>query len=135
MKYNMRWQLCVRFKALYSVRCTSKGPDPVLLLPPPRWQTLTAEDKGFGRIDLPHAVTGSNLFKYAEPYHGVVLFKHHDPLQFSSGQLADLLRAGQLWFEACQRQHGGAPLHPFYLWNCLPRAGASQYHGHAQVRG
>jgi hypothetical protein len=24
-------------------------------------------------------------------------------------------------------------LWPFFLWNCLPRAGASQYHGHAQT--
>jgi hypothetical protein len=29
------------------------------------WQLLTASDPGFGRIELPHAVTGSNLFKYA----------------------------------------------------------------------
>ncbi|GAB4820069.1 hypothetical protein N2152v2_007115 [Parachlorella kessleri] len=34
-------------------------------------------------------------------------------------------------------QHGQAgrrgQLHPLFLWNCLPRAGASQFHGHAQV--
>lgn len=29
------------------------------------WRLLTASDPGFGRIELPHAVTGSNLFKYA----------------------------------------------------------------------
>ena len=23
--------------------------------------------------------------------------------------------------------------YPYFLWNCLPRAGASQFHGHAQV--
>jgi hypothetical protein len=27
------------------------------------WPTLTARDPGFGRVELPHAVTGSNLFK------------------------------------------------------------------------
>ena len=24
-------------------------------------------------------------------------------------------------------------MHPFFLWNCGARSGASQYHGHAQV--
>lgn len=28
--------------------------------------------------------------------------------------------------------HPNAP-HPLLLWNCLPRAGASQFHGHMQV--
>ena len=28
--------------------------------------------------------------------------------------------------------HPGAR-HPLLLWNCLPRAGASQFHGHLQV--
>jgi galactose-1-phosphate uridylyltransferase len=69
----------------------------------------------------------------AEPSHGVVLFKHHQPLQFSQEQLSDLLDASWLWFQA---SHKLQPLadQPFLLWNCLPRAGASQYHGHAQVR-
>jgi galactose-1-phosphate uridylyltransferase len=62
----------------------------------------------------------------------VVLFKHHQPLQFSQEQLSDLLDASWLWFQA---SHKLQPLadQPFLLWNCLPRAGASQYHGHAQV--
>jgi hypothetical protein len=181
------------------------------------WRLLTATDPGFGRIELPHAVTGSNLFKYAgaqqpaireacctaviatqvvllwhtsigtvsavlsrcalvtpptpatvrpvaaetlhnlviacppclvpsvvpsiahtttlvpaEPSHGVVLFKHHQPLQFSQEQLSDLLDASWLWFQASHKLQPMAD-QPFLLWNCLPRAGASQYHGHAQV--
>uniref|UniRef100_A0A383VL33 Galactose-1-phosphate uridyl transferase N-terminal domain-containing protein n=1 Tax=Tetradesmus obliquus TaxID=3088 RepID=A0A383VL33_TETOB len=96
------------------------------------WRLLTASDPGFGRIELPHAVTGSNLFKYAEPSHGVVLFKHHQPLQFSQEQLSDLLDASWLWFQASHQLQPAAG-QPFLLWNCLPRAGASQYHGHAQV--
>lgn len=28
---------------------------------------------------------------------------------------------------------GQEGLHPLFVWNCLGRAGASQYHGHAQV--
>jgi hypothetical protein len=115
--------------------------------------------------------------RYAEPFHGVVLFRHHDPLAFDPDQLGDLLDASWLWFERCAAAHrnsrrqqdaaaataeaagqreqrggpgggssgvteeeeeaegDGAPLWPFFLWNCLPRAGASQFHGHAQVGG
>lgn len=47
-----------------------------------RWPELTAQD-AWGRMEARHAVTGSNLFKYGEPYHGLVLFKHHDPLEFT----------------------------------------------------
>jgi hypothetical protein len=104
--------------------------------------------------------------RYAEPAHGVVLFRRHDPLAFDGDQLGDLLDAGWLWFdrsraetgrrgqesageeqrqtagddkeeesgeEAAQGAAGQQPLTPFLLWNCLPRAGASQFHGHAQV--
>jgi hypothetical protein len=92
----------------------------------------------------------------------VVLFRHHDPLTFTAEQLADLLDASWLWFarsqqhyNSCQQRQQGqaarrpgrqqvqedsaaaasgeAALWPFFLWNCLPRAGASQFHGHAQV--
>ena len=134
------------------------------------WRALTAADAGFGRAALPHAVTGSNLFKYAAPAHGVVLLRHHDPLEFDRPQLSDLLDASWLWFEgaaaaaaaaAADAEDGGgaaaaataagggsggsdggtaaaatavaAALRPFLLWNCLPRAGASQFHGHAQT--
>ncbi|GBF92915.1 hypothetical protein Rsub_05751 [Raphidocelis subcapitata] len=114
-----------------------------------RWPAMTARDAGFGRVELPGAVTASNLFKCAEPCHGVVLFRHHDPLSFDRRQLGDLLDAAWRWLELSEEREGGARgggggnggcgeggaggLHPFLLWNCLPRAGASQFHGHAQV--
>lgn len=39
---------------------------------------------------------------------------------------------GDEWF---QKAHAAEPSarHPLLLWNCSPRAGASQFHGHAQV--
>eukprot|EP00195_Chlamydomonas_chlamydogama_P000502 CAMPEP_0202919522 /NCGR_PEP_ID=MMETSP1392-20130828/76056_1 /ASSEMBLY_ACC=CAM_ASM_000868 /TAXON_ID=225041 /ORGANISM="Chlamydomonas chlamydogama, Strain SAG 11-48b" /LENGTH=480 /DNA_ID=CAMNT_0049612915 /DNA_START=177 /DNA_END=1620 /DNA_ORIENTATION=+ len=95
------------------------------------WQELTAEDT-FGRIELPHAVTGSNLFKYAEPCHGLVLFKHHDPLSFSLEQLADFMTVSDVWFQRSAQEHPDAR-HGFFIWNALARAGASQYHGHGQL--
>lgn len=39
------------------------------------------------------------------------------------------------WVMHVQRASAAHPtaLHPLLIWNTLPRAGASQYHGHAQV--
>lgn len=84
------------------------------------------------RVERQHAVSASNLFKYCQPCHGLILFKHHHPLQFSLPQLSDLLLAAEEWFA---RASAAEPLarHPFFLWNCGARAGASQFHGHAQV--
>lgn len=99
------------------------------------WRQMTAEDS-FGRIERDHAVSGSNLFKYGAPFHGLALFKHHDPLSFDLHQLADLLAVSNEWFEQARQvnsaDHQG-DLHSFFLWNSLARAGASQYHGHAQL--
>lgn len=114
-----------------------------------KWQQFTATDQ-FGRVDRTHAVTASNLFKYGAPYQGVILFKHHDPLVFSLPQLTDLLLVADEWFlEASTHYntHTAVPsdattntnknnknkLYPLFVWNALSRAGASQFHGHAQV--
>lgn len=105
------------------------------------WQTLTAEDT-FGRVEGPFAVSASNLFKYGAPYQGVILFKHHDPLTFNLPQFSDLLTVADGWFNrAASTELEKLPrgsksvqeLYPLLVWNCLNRAGASQFHGHAQV--
>ncbi|KAL4422818.1 hypothetical protein ABPG75_009015 [Micractinium tetrahymenae] len=105
------------------------------------WQHLTAADT-WGRAEGPHAVSASNLFKYVQPAQGVILFKHHDPLRFSLEQFQNLVAVSQHWFErsaAAEAAHDAAlglpprQLHPLLVWNCLPRGGASQFHGHAQV--
>lgn len=53
------------------------------------------------RIHGVHSVTASNLFKYCQPAHGLVLWKHHQPLEFTLEQLGDLLTTAQGWFEVC----------------------------------
>jgi hypothetical protein len=90
---------------------------------------MTAADS-FGRVELPRAVTASNLFRLGA-HHGLCLFKRHEPLGFDRADLGDVLEASQRWFEAARRAGGGDC--PFFLWNCLPQAGASQFHGHAQL--
>ena len=42
------------------------------------------------RTENESCVTASNLFKYAFPCHGLVLFKHHNPLQCSEAQVRNL---------------------------------------------
>jgi hypothetical protein len=91
-------------------------------------------------------VTASNLFKYCAPHHGLLLFKRHHPLEFTSDEVHQLLGCGARWFEAAAEALPATPpivspnlkvhepsLHAFLLWNCMARAGASQFHGHAQV--
>ena len=105
------------------------------------WDDRTAKDifpNDTYRIEGPHCVSASNLFKYTAPRQGVVAFKHHDPLCFTRNQVADLLNVADGWFAAAAAAEGtgngvAAPLHPLLIWNCLPRAGASQFHGHAQT--
>jgi hypothetical protein len=77
-------------------------------------------------------VTASNLFKFTA-HHGLVLFKHHDPVAFTEPQLGGLLAAAQGWAHAAHGAHPDTARHPTLLWNALPRSGASQFHGHAQV--
>ena len=76
-------------------------------------------------------MSASNLFK-AHGLHGLLLFKHHDPLVFSHAQLADMLAVAAAWFAEARRSRPAA-IHPLLLWNCLPRSGASQFHGHTQT--
>ena len=113
-------------------------------------------------------VSASNLFKYCAPAHGLLLFKHHDPLAFTAADVQQLLLASSRWFDAAAaaasgsagggrsgsdgaQSAGSIPMSapsqqtpqpsqpasrrfwPLLLWNNLPRAGASQFHGHAQT--
>ncbi|GMH38999.1 hypothetical protein BSKO_06897 [Bryopsis sp. KO-2023] len=98
------------------------------------WKEFTAvDDFGSGCIlGRPHAVKGSNLFKYCAPSHGIVLFKNHHPPNFTQAEVADLLSVSLEWISKAHGLHGNAH-HPLFVWNCLARAGASQFHGHAQV--
>ncbi len=66
-----------------------------------------------------------------------MLFKHHQPLEFSLPQLTDFLAVSDGWFQAAattaSTQQQQQNFYGFFIWNCGPRAGASQYHGHGQL--
>jgi hypothetical protein len=102
-------------------------------------EARTAADT-FGRVAVGGAVSASNLFKYCAPAQGLIILRRHDPLALAAPDVADALAAADGWFrEAARaaRAEGAVPpgdaLHPLLVWNCLPRAGASQFHAHAQV--
>ena len=90
----------------------------------------TPEDV-FGRIRGKHCITASNIAKY-DAYNGVVIFNGHNPLEFGRKEFSDYLDVGLEWCGKVH-EHDQDFKYPFFTWNCLERAGASQIHGHAQV--
>ncbi len=90
----------------------------------------TPEDL-FGRVVGKHCVTASNIAKY-DGLHSIVIFNDFNPLRFSREQVIDYIDVGWEW---ARRAHASQPeaRYFFFIWNCLWRAGASVYHGHAQV--
>lgn len=85
----------------------------------------------FGRIRGQHALTASNVAKY-DGWHGVLVFDEHHPLRFTAEQVADYVGTAQRWAQTAHRVDPEA-CYPFFLWNCLWKAGASILHGHAQM--
>lgn len=93
-------------------------------------EKYTPEDV-FGRIRGKYCITGSNIAKY-DAWSSIIFYKRHNPLEFSLSELSDYLETAGNWFEQVFRQEPHYT-HPFFVWNCLDKAGASQVHGHAQI--
>jgi hypothetical protein len=88
-------------------------------------------ENSFGRVAGKHCITASNVARY-EGLHGLVIFNEFHPLKFSREQVVDYLDTAWEW---AGKAHQENPAAKYFLltWNCLWRAGASIYHGHAQV--
>lgn len=85
----------------------------------------------FGRIEGQCCVTASNIAKY-DGWHGVIVFSDHDPLAFDEEAIGDYLDVAQRWW-AIAHETDPEATYPFFMWNCLWKAGASIPHGHAQL--
>lgn len=85
----------------------------------------------FGRAVGKFSETASNVAKY-DGWSSIVCFKKHHPLDFSEEELSDYIETGFTWFKMVSQKDESA-VYPYLMWNCLPKAGASQPHGHAQV--
>ena len=93
-------------------------------------EKYTPEDI-FGRVQGKHCITGANIAKY-DAWNSIVFFKKHNPLDFTLEELSDYIETGFNWFKKVNN-HDKQFVSPIFIWNCLPKAGASQVHGHAQV--
>jgi len=91
---------------------------------------FTPEDD-FGRIYGKYSMTAANLAKY-DVWSSLVIFNKHNPLEFSLEELSDYIDTAFQWFHKVF-QHDDTYKFPFFVWNCLYKAGASQIHGHAQI--
>jgi len=85
----------------------------------------------FGRVEGEHCITASNIAKY-DYLHAVIVFKDHNPFIYDKEKIADYLDVALEWFKRANEYDKEAK-YPFFMWNCLWRAGASIIHGHAQA--
>jgi hypothetical protein len=92
---------------------------------------LNTPEDTFGRVEGEYSLTASNIAKY-DGFHGVVIFKDHDPLAFTRETVEDAIRVSREWFRRCWEEDREA-VYPFFMWNCLWKSGASIPHGHAQI--
>lgn len=85
----------------------------------------------FGRIRGEYSITAANIAKY-DVWSSLIIFDKHNPLEFNLEEFRDYLKTGFSWFKQVNQDHQSYKF-PFFVWNCLPRAGASQIHGHCQI--
>jgi hypothetical protein len=85
----------------------------------------------FGRLRGQFCVTASNAAK-CEGWHGLVIFDEPHPLRFDQARLRDYLDTALRWLAAAHA-HDPAAIYPLIVWNCLPKSGATQMHGHMQL--
>lgn len=93
-------------------------------------EIYTPEDL-FGRIKGKHCITAANLAKY-DAWSSLLIFRKHNPLDFNLEELSDYLKTAFNWFNRVY-EYDSRYQFPFFIWNCLYKAGASQVHGHAQI--
>jgi len=86
----------------------------------------------FGRVKGEAGITASNVAKY-DGFHGVLVFKEHDPLApIDASAIRDHLATARRWAERALEADPAARYY-FLMWNCLWRAGGSIVHGHMQM--
>jgi len=82
-----------------------------------------------GRIQKETCFSASNFSKY-DGYHGLVIFKDHDPFSFED--IRDYIDCALQW-AGMAHENDREAIYFFLLWNCLWKAGGSIIHGHIQM--
>ena len=93
-------------------------------------EKYTPEDE-FGRIYGKYCITAANLARF-DSFHSLLIFKRHNPLEFTEEEFSDYIDTAFRWFSKVSNFSPEYRYHVL-MWNCLPRAGASQIHGHMQM--
>ena len=96
-----------------------------------RPEESTPEDV-FGRLRNDAALTAANVAKY-DAHHSLLIFGEADPRRFDRASVRGCVALANQWFATAHEADPDA-VYPFFLWNCLWRAGGSIAHGHAQVQ-
>ena len=94
-------------------------------------EKFTPKDLPF-RIKGKHCVTAANVAKY-DALHGILIFNEHNPFIYNQEEFSDYMETGFNWFMQMYYRFKQAAAFPFLMWNCMPRSGASQIHGHMQL--
>ena len=85
----------------------------------------------FGRIEGRFCTTASNIAKY-DGWHGLVIPRHPNPLEFERAHIHDFLDVALRWIAAAHTADASAA-YPLITWNCLPKSGATIVHSHWQI--
>lgn len=85
----------------------------------------------FGRIEKENSITAANVAKY-DGLHSLIISKKENPLDISKELINDYFTSAYEWYKKANESNPKA-IYPFFMWNCLWKAGASLVHGHAQI--
>jgi len=93
--------------------------------------TKNTADDVFDKIETEFSYTAANTFKY-DKWHGLILSRNHNPMELSLNEFVDMFKLGLNWFEKVNTLDNQARF-PEMIWDCMPKAGASQVHPHFQL--
>lgn len=85
----------------------------------------------FGRIEKDNTITAANIAKY-DGMHSLIISTIENPLEITEEVICDYYNTAIEWYKKANEFNAKA-IYPFFMWNCLWRAGASIIHGHAQI--
>ncbi len=90
----------------------------------------TADDV-FDKIETELSYTSANTFKY-DKWHSLILSRNHNPMELSKEEFVDMFSLALKWFKKVNELDISARF-PEMIWDCMPKAGASQVHPHFQL--
>eukprot|EP01062_Namystynia_karyoxenos_P073129 TRINITY_DN69977_c0_g1_i1.p1 TRINITY_DN69977_c0_g1~~TRINITY_DN69977_c0_g1_i1.p1 ORF type:complete len:494 (+),score=144.76 TRINITY_DN69977_c0_g1_i1:154-1482(+) len=85
----------------------------------------------FGKVRGKYCYIASNVAKY-EKWHSLLIAHEHHPFRFTLPHIVDYVDTVRRWFKRVYEADPSA-IYPHLMWDCMPRASASQMHQHMQI--